>query len=122
MRLRRDKALPKLDATRKQDPTQSTIQAVRCFSWAASILGMSAPALYADPDYDGIVEMVPAVPPATRLGEKALAGRSPHELAFMAVGTITLLAPVSWTTALMIVAFGVLHIVFGIWIAWRHGG
>jgi hypothetical protein len=42
--------------------------------------------------------------------------------AFMLVGTITLLAPVSWTTALMIFAFGVLHIVFGLWIAWRHGG
>jgi DNA-binding protein YbaB len=82
--LRRDKQLPALDPARKQDPAQSTLQAVRCFSWAASILGMRAPALYADPDYPGLVEMVPGVPPSTRLGQKALSGRSPHELAFVA--------------------------------------
>jgi hypothetical protein len=82
--LRRDKQLPALDPARKQDPAQSTLQAVRCFSWAASILGMRAPALYADPEYGGLVEMVPAVPPCTRLGQKALSGRSPYELAFVA--------------------------------------
>jgi len=82
--LRRDKALPALDAARKQDPVQSTIQAVRCFSWGASILGMKAPPLYADPDFAGTVEMVPGVPPSTRLGQKALSGRSPTELAFLA--------------------------------------
>ena len=82
--LRRDKQLPALDPARKQDPAQSTLQGVRCFSWAASILGMRAPALYADPDYAGLVEMVPGVPPSTRLGQKALSGRSPHELAFVA--------------------------------------
>ena len=82
--LRRDKLLPKLDPDRKQDPVQSTLQAVRCFSWAASILGMRAPTLYADPEYTGIVEMVPGVPPATRLGQRALSGRSPRELAFVA--------------------------------------
>ena len=42
--------------------------------------------------------------------------------AFMVVGTITLFAPVSWSTALMMVSFGALHITFGAWIAWRHGG
>jgi hypothetical protein len=82
--LRRDKLLPTLDPARKQDPVQSTLQAVRCFSWAGSILGMHAPTLYADPDYTGTVEMVPGVPPATRLGQKALSGRSPRELAFVA--------------------------------------
>ncbi len=82
--LRRDKALPKLDPARKQDPVQSTLQGVRCFSWASAILGMQSPPLYADADFAGAVEMVPGVPPSTRLGEKALAGRSPVELAFMA--------------------------------------
>jgi len=82
--LRRDKLLPALDPARKQNPEQSTLQAVRCFSWAASILGMRAPALYADPDYAGLVEMVPGVPPSTRLGQAALSGRSPLELAFVA--------------------------------------
>ncbi|MET0591378.1 MAG: hypothetical protein ABW133_01680 [Polyangiaceae bacterium] len=81
--LRRDKALIKLDPARKQDPKVSTLQAVRCFAWAAAILGMGAPPLYADPEYAGVVEMVPGLPPATRLGKKALSGRSPFELAFL---------------------------------------
>jgi hypothetical protein len=82
--MRRDKTLPKLDPTKKQDPATSTIQAVRCFNWAAAILGMASPPLYVDPDYPGIVELVPAAPPAARLGQQALSGRSAAELAFMA--------------------------------------
>lgn len=82
--LRRDKLLVKLDPARKQDPEKTTIQAVRCFHWAAAILGMHSPALYADPDYEGLVEMVPGVPPSSRIGAKALSGRSAAELAFLA--------------------------------------
>ena len=63
---------------------QSTIQAVRCFSWAAAILGMASPPLYADPEHEGVVEMVPGVPPSARLGKRALSGRSSTELAFLA--------------------------------------
>jgi hypothetical protein len=82
--LRRDKALPKLDPAKKQNPAESTIQAVRCFSWAAAILGMTSPALYADPEHDGVADMVPGIPPAARLGRGALSGRSSAELAFLA--------------------------------------
>jgi hypothetical protein len=82
--LRREKALPKLDPARKQDPKVSTIQAVRCFSWAGAILGVGSPPLYADPDFEGTLEMVPGVPPATRLGRPILSGRTPLELAFLA--------------------------------------
>ena len=82
--LRRDKQLVKLDPARKQDPVKTTIQGVRCFAWASQILGMGAPPLYADPDYAGFVEMVPGVPPSSRLGAKALSGRSAAELAFLA--------------------------------------
>src|SRR5262249_17033352 len=69
--LRRDKALAVLDPAKKQDPEQSTLQGVRCFHWAAAILGMKAPPIYADPDFAGAAEMVPGVPPSTRLGQKA---------------------------------------------------
>jgi hypothetical protein len=82
--LRRDKQLVKLDPAMKQEPEKTTIQAVRCFHWAASILGMTSPPLYADPDYAGFVEMVPGVPPASRIGATALSGRSAAELAFLA--------------------------------------
>ena len=51
--LRRDKALPKVDTAKKQDPATSTLQSVRCFSWGAAILGMTSPTLYADPDFAG---------------------------------------------------------------------
>jgi hypothetical protein len=81
--LRRDKALLKLDPERRQDPKVSTLQAIRCFAWAAAILGMGTPPLYADPEFAGVVEMVPGLPPSTRLGKKALSGRSPFELAFI---------------------------------------
>jgi hypothetical protein len=42
--------------------------------------------------------------------------------AFMIVGAVSFAAPATWTTALMIGSFGGLHIGFGSWIAWRHGG
>jgi hypothetical protein len=82
--LRRDKALPTLDPTQKQDPATSTLAAVRCFSWAGSVLGVAAPALYANPEGSTLVEMVPGLPPVTRIGHPALSGRSPYELAFIA--------------------------------------
>jgi hypothetical protein len=82
--LRHQNALPKLDPQRLQDPRTSTLQAVRCFAWAASILGMGSPPLYADPTFDGLAVMVPGVPPASRLGKAALSGRTPEELVFVA--------------------------------------
>lgn len=82
--MRRDKQLPKLDPSRKVDPVQSTVQAVRCFSWAAAIFGMAAPPIYTDPDLGGTADLVPAAPPALRLGQKLLSGRSTAELAFLA--------------------------------------
>ena len=42
--------------------------------------------------------------------------------AFIVAGGATLFAPASWSTALMILGFGFLHIFFGVLIARRHGG
>jgi len=42
--------------------------------------------------------------------------------AFMLFGAVAVFAPASWITTLMILAFGGLHIGFGIWIARKHGG
>jgi hypothetical protein len=42
--------------------------------------------------------------------------------AFILAGTGALFTPIAWSTAWMIVGFGVLHIVFGFVIARRHGG
>jgi hypothetical protein len=42
--------------------------------------------------------------------------------AFMAVGSVALVAPASWATPLLIGGFGGLHILFGTLIARRHGG
>lgn len=42
--------------------------------------------------------------------------------AFMMLGTVALVGPAAWHTLLMIAGFGGLHIVFGVWIARRHGG
>jgi hypothetical protein len=81
--LRQERALVLLDPAQKQDATMSTLQAVRCFSWAGAVLGIAPPPLYADPEYPETLEMVPGLPPSTRLGQAALAGRSPFELAFL---------------------------------------
>jgi hypothetical protein len=43
-------------------------------------------------------------------------------IAFMAVGTVALFAPPTWTTACMAAGFGGLHLFFGALIARRHGG
>ena len=41
---------------------------------------------------------------------------------FMLLGTTALVAPAAWHTALLVAGFGGLHVLFGLWIAWRHGG
>jgi hypothetical protein len=42
--------------------------------------------------------------------------------AFIVVGAAALFSPASWSVALMVVSFGVLHMAFGVLIARRHGG
>ena len=42
--------------------------------------------------------------------------------AFIVLGTLALLTPVAWNTALLVAGFGGVHITFGFLIARRHGG
>jgi hypothetical protein len=82
--LRRNKSLPNLAPEKRLDPKTSTVAVGRCFAWAATILGMPSPGVYADPEFVGGAEVVPNLPPALRVGKLALSGRSPTELAFLA--------------------------------------
>jgi len=41
---------------------------------------------------------------------------------FMALGALALFTPEEWGNVWMALGFGVLHVVFGLIIAWRHGG
>jgi len=43
-------------------------------------------------------------------------------ICFMVLGCVAVLAPVSWSAALLAAGFGVLPIVFGALIAWLYGG
>jgi len=43
-------------------------------------------------------------------------------MAFMALGAVALVSPPAWRDALLAAGFGGLHILFGLFIAWRHGG
>jgi len=77
--------LPVLAPAQALDPATSTVQAARCFHWAAQTLGMAPPPLCANPEaQDVVAQMVPAVPPVCSLGRLALSGRSANELAFIA--------------------------------------
>jgi len=43
-------------------------------------------------------------------------------LCFIVLGVATLFAPAAWANIFMAIGFGGLHVVFGLWIARRHGG
>ncbi len=80
--MRRDKSLPKLDASKKQNPATSTVSVTRALSWSAATMGLQAPPLYLHPQDDVGFEFVTAVPPALRVGARMLSGQSAIQLAF----------------------------------------
>jgi hypothetical protein len=41
---------------------------------------------------------------------------------FVLIGAIALLLPWFWANVMLAVGFGLVHIAFGAYIAWRHGG
>jgi hypothetical protein len=73
-----------LDADKRVDPATSTLQAVRCFAWGSAFLGLKTPPLYVYPEVDAGAEIVLNPQPTTRLGKRAVSGRSSAELAFLA--------------------------------------
>ncbi len=77
--------LSKPDPKLLQDPESSTVTAVRSFVWAARLLGVPTPAVYADATNARVaVATVPARTEAVVIGRSVLTGRSAVELAFLA--------------------------------------
>jgi len=68
---------------REQDVEQSTVSAVRTVAWAARLLGMKVPAVYARAEeLPSGIALVPAAEPTVALGKSLLSGRSVPELTF----------------------------------------
>jgi hypothetical protein len=80
--MRRDGSLQKLDADKLQDAVSSTVSAVRALAWSAATLGLRTPPIYLAPEIDAGFEIMICAPPATRVGQKMLSGKSAVELAF----------------------------------------
>jgi hypothetical protein len=87
--LRRDKLLERLDPAMKQDPATSTVSATRAIAWAAATLGMNAPPIFLAPERDDGMVIVPALPPALRVGARMLRGQSAIQLAFHAARSLS---------------------------------
>jgi hypothetical protein len=81
--LRRHNQLPELRPAEHHDPAVSTVSAVRALGWSASTLGLATPPLYVTADSARELEVVMAVPPAIRVGQPLLIGKSSLSLAFM---------------------------------------
>jgi len=70
----------------RQHPRKTTVSAVRSAAWAAELLGVPEPAIYAQPDNDRVsVATLPTRDHALLLGRHVLAGRSLPELSFIFV-------------------------------------
>jgi tetratricopeptide (TPR) repeat protein len=76
--------LPPLLDRHRQDPDSSTVAAVRTVAWAAKVLRVPCPAVYARGDLPGGLVSVPAEMPSVVLGKAMLTGRALPELSFLA--------------------------------------
>lgn len=76
--------LPPLSPQHRQDPEASTVAAVRTVGWAAKVLRVPCPAIYARGDLPGGLTAVPAETPSVVLGKAMLTGRGLPELSFLA--------------------------------------
>jgi hypothetical protein len=87
--MRRDRSLPHLDTDKRHQPHVSTVSAVRAIAWAAATLGLRTPPIFVDPAEPLPFEIVPALPPAIRVGAPMLAGQSAIQLAFHCARQLT---------------------------------
>ena len=72
------------------DPRATTVSAVRCFHWAAQLLGIPEPDIYVDPKISRVgAQLLPLRTPAVLLGRPVLSGRTMGELAFLAAHQFT---------------------------------
>lgn len=81
--LRRDGKLHQPAPDTLQQPAESTVTSVRAMGWGAALLGLAAPPIYLGKDRDVAYEHIPAVPPCTVVGKRALSGPTQLEHAFM---------------------------------------
>ena len=65
------------------DPRSSTEPAVRSLAWASAILGVRLPTVCVCRELDRSADIVLTPKPASRIGARALKGRTPRELAFL---------------------------------------
>jgi tetratricopeptide (TPR) repeat protein len=78
----------------RQHPAKTTVSAVRCAAWAAELLGVPEPAIYAEPGNDRLsVATLPMREHALLLGRHVLAGRSVPELSFILARHLTYSRP-----------------------------
>ncbi|HXX70249.1 MAG TPA: hypothetical protein VEK07_23925 [Polyangiaceae bacterium] len=89
--LRAAQRLPALDRNQRLSET-STASVVRSFQWAARVLGIRCPDLYAMDGAPGVAMMC-APEPSTALGGSVLSGRSAKDLAFLAGRHLTYYRP-----------------------------
>jgi tetratricopeptide (TPR) repeat protein len=82
--------LPNLPEQFRQDPQTSTVNFARTFWWAAEILGIRAPNLYARADVPGALTAVPADPPASVAGNQVLQGLGTLDRAFVSGSHLTM--------------------------------
>lgn len=73
---------------------ESTVSAVRTLHWAARVVGVECPDLYAGTEDTGeAVALVPGEPPAIALAPRVLSGTSAKQLAFLAGRAMTWYRP-----------------------------
>lgn len=83
--MRAAKQLPQLDPRDQHDPEKSTVSAVRTVAYAAWLLGMPVPHIYASKnEVPGGMALLATQEPTIVLGPSVLSGRSVPELTFVA--------------------------------------